>query len=255
MSVDLSTIPSENREDFLQRLQTYGLDTSSVQEPLFVTPSAKVTLAHGPGRESARAPFVFRTTDLTQVKRMIGVDDRLYRNVASKTPLPGTISLGARTVAGRGPGLRDPDRTTFHAGPGMSRDPGTTESTAPSDEQLLQLDTEDLDNIRIAARAYVRGDSKLVSSYSPLFERAFGTITVPIWPLLSVTVAAGSVLEFGPGVNALVAYQVNVEEGGRIVSRGHLTINCTQFNKPGRFRLRPAVTALTSTAFRPIFSE
>ena len=246
MAVDLSSMPPEDREDFQRRLQTYGLDLSAVQEPLAVTPSAKVTLAYGPGRESARAPHVLQTTDLAAVKRMIGVDDRIFRNVASKVAMPRSISLGARSRAAM---AKEAPAAPFHASPGMAVEGA---ARAVSDEHLREMDEGDLSNIRAAARAYVRGDSRLVSSYEPLFTKAIGRITLPIWPLLSITVASGSTLEFGPGVNTLVAYQVIVEPGGKIVSRGHLTVNCTQFRRPGRFRVRP-LGDLT-TPFKPIFN-
>jgi len=253
MPVDVSSIPAEDREDFQRRLQAFGMDLASVQEPLSVTPAAKVALQHGPRRESARAPFLVQTTDLAQVKRMIGVDDRVYRSIASKVALPGPVTLGSKAVAGRATALRDSEPQGFRAAPGLAGHART--SDAVSDEHLRELDRDAVDNVRLAARAYVRGDSSLVASYSPLFAKTLGTITVPVWALLTVTVAAGSVLEFGPGVNALVAYQVIVEEGGRIVSRGHLTVSCTRFRKPGRF-VRPSVaTGLTSSVFRPIFSE
>jgi hypothetical protein len=73
--------------------------------------------------------------------------------------------------------------------------------------------------------------------------------------LPSITVAAGSVLQFGPGVNALVAYEIEIEDGGVIRSQGHLTISCTKMTKP---RKRPGLTTagnLTIGTFRPIFSE
>jgi hypothetical protein len=249
MAVDLSSMPPEDREDFQRRLQTYGLDLSAVQEPLSVTPAAKVTLAYGPGRASARMPHVLETTDLAAVKRMIGVDDRVFRNVAAKVAMPRGISLGARSLAGRSGLARE--KAPFEAGPGMSKDEAAR-AAAVSDEHLREMDEGDLSNIRAAARAYVRGDSRMVSSYEPLFAKAIGRITLPIWVLQTITVASGATLEFGPGVNCLVAYQVIVEPGGKIVSRGHLTVNCTQFRRPGRFRIRP-VGDLTAP-FKPIFN-
>jgi hypothetical protein len=251
MPVDISSIPSNDREDFQRRLRTYDLDVSSVQEPLSVT--ARTVLAYGPGRESARTPHVIQTTDLAKVKRMVGVDDRVFRNIAPGTALPGRVALGTRPVAGRATVARDVDTRQFKAGPGLPLDDATGVPDV-SDDLLRQMDDDDVNNVRLAARSFVRGDTRLVASFSPLFPRVIGTVIVPVWPLLSVTVASGSVLEFGPGVHALVAYQVTVEEGGRIVSRGHLTVNCTVFRKPGRSRPFTTVGALTG-GFRPIFSQ
>jgi hypothetical protein len=191
---------------------------------------------------------------MAKVKRMVGVDDPVFRNVSSKTTLPGTIALGSRASLGRFSVMRDTGAGAFEASPGMAMDDATG-AREVSNDLLRQLDDDDLNNVRLAARAYVRGDSKLVTSYSPLFSRAIGTITIPVWPMLSVTVASGSVLHFGPGVHALVAYQVTIEDGGRIVSQGHLTVNCTRFRKPGRVRPGLVVGGSLTTEFRPIFSE
>jgi hypothetical protein len=117
---------------------------------------------------------------------------------------------------------------------------------------LNALDAEGIENVRLAAAAFVRGNSALVSSYKPLIEATIGAITIPVFALLTVTVASGSVLEFGPGVNVLVAYELEIEAGGIVRSRGHLTVNCTRVRKPSLGVFRPGVGSLTG--FRPIFS-
>jgi hypothetical protein len=257
MPVDLSQLSAEDRQDFERRLGVYGMNASAVQEPLAVTSSA-VTLAYGPNRPSARAPFVLQTRDFAAVKRMVGIDDRVLRNVAPRVTLPGAIELGGRRptgIAGAIGAIRDPESRGYTAAPGLAMDdPG--QAAALSDADLNALDDESINNIRIAARAYVRGNSQLVASYRPLVERVVGQVTIPIWAILNVTVASGSVLEFGPGVNVLVAHKVTIESGGRIRSRGHLTVNCTSITKPGRIIARPLNPNLIGGAvFRPIFSE
>lgn len=122
----------------------------------------------------------------------------------------------------------------------------------PEKLDLRRLDDEALSNVRVAARAFVRGNSELVTSYRAIVERTLGTIQLPIWALLSVKVASGSVLEFGPGVNVLLAFEVEIESGGLIRSRGHLTVNCTNLRKPGRSILASRVIA---GSFRPIFTD
>ncbi|GEM_PF-1372124 len=252
MPIDISGLPAQDRDDFQKRLQVYGMNVASVQEPLAVMPAANVTLAYGPNQQSARAPFVVQTTDMSHVKRMIGIEDRVAQNFSATRALPGAISLGMR-VAGRTMGLGDAGAPSFHASPGMAMDSvAQTSTVAP--EHLNQLDDDDLNNVRLAARAFVRGDSKLVASYSPLFTSVIGQITIPIWAMLTVTVHSGATLSFGPGVNTLVAYQVIIENGGRILSHGHLTVNCTKLVRPSGGAIRPTLVGGLTTAFRPIFN-
>lgn len=255
MPVDISAIPTADREDFQKRLQVYGIDFNAVQEPLSVTGSSVVNLAFGPNRPSVRQPYVLETTDLAQVKRWVGVEDSIGQRLTPR--LPGRIDLGGRTPAVGGRPVGDVQARRFQASPGMMMDEGYSGSL--SDDDLRMLDADDVNNVRLAARAFVRGDARLVSSFKPIFPGVIGKITIPIWPVLSIHVAGGSVLEFGTGVHALVAYEITIEDGGRIVSRGHLTVNCTKMQQGGLRRfLGPLVrTEIGGVAhgFRPIFSE
>jgi len=260
MPVDISTIPAADREDFQKRLQVYGIDINAVQEPLSVAGSSVVNLAFGPNQPSVRQPHVLETTDLAQVKRWIGVEDRIGQRLTPRLKLPGRIDLGGRTPAVGGRPVGDAQARKFQASPNMMMDEGGGYGSSLSDDDLRMLDADDVNNVRLAARAFVRGDSRLVGSFQPLFSSVIGKIIVPIWPLLSIHVASGSVLEFGPGVHALVAYEVIIEDGGKIVSRGHLTVNCTKMQQGGRrfvgppIRIGPRVGGVAG-GFRPIFSE
>lgn len=253
MPVDLGSIPQEDRQDFERRLQTYGLTASALQEELVVGPSSTISLAYGPGRQTVRQPYVLQTTDLAAVKRMVGIDDRVFQRNPSKAPLPGRIDLGQPLGVGR-LGVAEAEGNFYTAAPGLAMDDPRAAAETVGGMDLSRLDDESVNNIRVAARAYVRGNSQLVASYRPIVERAIGQITLPIWPLLKVTVAAGSVLQFGPGVNVLVAWEVEIQEGGRIRSQGHLTVNCTRMRKPGRaVVVRPDIGF--TGGFRPIFRD
>ena len=252
MAADLSQLPAQDRQDFEKRLKLYGLDASGVQDPLIV--AGTVSLAYGPGRESARQPHVVRTTDFAAVKRMIGIDDRVFANVGSRVPLPGRIEVG-RTSAGRLPARpRDAGQGgAFSASPGMAARDYSDDDVASMD--LRTLDDEAITNVRLAARAFVRGNSSLVTSYLPVIQRAVGTITIPVFVPLRVRVPAGTVLEFGTGINVLVAYEVEIENGGTIRSRGHLTISCTKLRRPGGGVIGPLAGGVLTGTFKPIFSE
>jgi hypothetical protein len=234
------------------------MDMTGVQEPLAVT--GAVMLGYGPRVQSAREPFVIQTTDLEAVKRMVGIEDRVARNRAGRMTIPDRIELGIRPGAGAiGAITEAPKRQPFVAAPGRMADaePGGRDLDP---QTLSQLNSDDVENIRRAAYSFVRGNSELVSGYRPLIEAALGTITIPVFALLNVTVEAGSVLEFGPGVHALVAHQITIEFGGMIRTRRHLTINCTKMSRPSRpFLHATLATGVTvgslARSFRPIFSE
>lgn len=220
MSVDLKVLSAEDRQDFERRLTTYGLDTSVVHEGITVQPGSRLTLAYGPGRDSFLKPIVLEVNEFDKLKRMIGIDDRIFQRISQKIPLPRRIELTPNEGAQR-----------RIAGPGVAVAAMPQPEAIPASIDLEKLSSADLDNIRIAARAYLRGNSALVASFKSILEATIGVVIMPVWPLLFVKVSSGSTLEFGPGVNVLVAYDIEIEDGGKIVSYGHLTVNCTKLRK------------------------
>jgi hypothetical protein len=220
MSVDLKALSEEDRQDFERRLANYGLDTSVVQEGITVQPSSRLILAHGPGRDTFIKPVVLEVNEFDKLTRMIGVDDRIFQRMPQKGPLPRRIDL----PLGEGAQRRV-------AGPGLAVAAMPQPEAIPPSIDFEKLTSADLDNIRIAARAYLRGNSALVASFKSILETIIGIVIVPVWPVLFVKVSSGSTLEFGPGVNVLVAYDIEIEDGGKIVSHGHLTVSCTKLRK------------------------
>jgi len=214
LAADLSTLSAEDRADFESRLRVYGLDGSAVQEPLSVQSRSTLTLTAGQGQASARPPIVRQVFDFDVLSTMIGVDDRLFETVPQRSAMPDRMALDLRGV-------------TVVAAPGLRPHTDDMATRIGRDFDLEGLDSGELDNVRLAARAYLRGNSKALSSFKPIIERAIGRVDLPVWPVLNVTVADGSTLEFGPGVNVLAAHEVTIEGSGRIVSRGHLTVNAT----------------------------
>lgn len=145
-----------------------------------------------------------------------------------------------------------------NAGRSLRAAPGLLVRGQPHiDEALNHLDIDtlasrELNIIRTAARAYVRGNSALVKGYKQIIERAIGIVELPVWAYLTIKVSAGSTLAFGPGINVLVAYDIEIEDGGRIVSQGHLTVNVTKLRKTGIplvGLLRPVQDATRRTIF------
>jgi hypothetical protein len=90
-----------------------------------------------------------------------------------------------------------------------------------------RLSRDQLETLRFAAQAYVRGDLSVAADLKPAIEGFFEHFQVAAWPFILVTVKSNAVLEFGPGAHNLTAHKILVEPGGTIRSRGHLTVNCT----------------------------
>jgi len=227
MPVDLSGLSDADRADFTSRLDVYGLDESVVQQEIRVQPNSRVPLTYGAGRDTLLRPTVVRVADFDQLNSMIGVNDRLFERIPPDVPLPQPFELAP------GGGL-----------PRLTAAVGLPRAAAPRAEGVRRIDIDalepqQLDNVRTAARAFLRGNSELVASFKPIIEHTIGTVELPVWPLLYVRVADGSTLEFGPGINVLVAYDIEIEGNGRIVSKGHLTVNATKLRKTGAVVIGP----------------
>lgn len=237
MGVDLTQLSDADRQDFSARLAVFGLDSTVVSPELSVPNSSQIRLAHGQGRESFVKPVVLQVRDFTQLKRMIGVDDRIAQARRQITRLPERLEL-----RGRG-------NSSFVAAVGMPQAPAPQIADTLSSVDLKALSPTQLDNIRRAARTFVRGNSNLVGSFQPVLEHTIGAVEVPVFLFLVVRVARGATLEFGPGNHALCAWKVQIEPGGRIISRGHLTISCTIMSQPSlAFPLNPNVFNVASGA-------
>jgi hypothetical protein len=127
---------------------------------------------------------------------------------------------------------------------------GREEGSSPRyDEHVLARDV---------AKAYLYGDSRKLAPFKAWLADRFPSVAVAVWPFLNVIVKSGSVLEFGPGPNVLVAASVTIESGGLVRARGSLKIDATSLEKslPGlTTTLNPALlnVALVSRARAPTY--
>lgn len=227
--MDVNALRDEDRQDFEKRLANYGLTPSSLlTTQLHTVPSTITPLYHGPGVASAFKPIVLKTADFSDVNKWIGVPDSVFENRADPVTPPARLSF---------------------SGVDMRR----SNIEIPLADALQKIKRKDLSseqilNIRTAARAYLRGDSRKLQDFKPWIEKVYPTIDVVVWPLLEIVVKSGSVLEFGPGPHVLVAYSLTVEEGGVVRSYGHLKIDVTVFKKQSNLTgvvttLNPALLA------------
>jgi hypothetical protein len=208
----LDTLSDSDRRDFEQRLGTLGLNADALLAPELISAQSTVTtLTMTPSVPSQFRPVVLRTSDFNQLNRWVGVPDRVFDNVPPIVELPPQrLSAVARELR--------PSRRIDRV-----RDVARAPGTVP--EQPLS--SEDLASVRVAARAFLRGDSRRVAHFKDLIERVFPVVEISVWPFLNVVVKSGSVLEFGPGQNTLVAHTLTIEEGGRIRSYGNLDVSAT----------------------------
>jgi hypothetical protein len=195
MTTTLDSIPVAEKADFLKRLMVYGLDETSVLQPDLVVPQrTTMVLSTSPG--SFLQPHILSTNNLDELKKWIGIPDRRFE----KSSLKSTFKVPAQ--------IPKKIKTNVKAQPG--------ERNAPAES----FASEDFNAIREATLAYIWGNSSLASKFKPIVEEAFGKFQVAIWPLLTITVKRGAVLELGGGANVLCVWKIVIEEGGQVRSTG-----------------------------------
>lgn len=241
----LSELNDEDRADFKARLGVFGVDESVlIAKELTTNASTITTLTTRRDTASQYRPVVLRTSDFDRVNRWIGVPDQVFDQVDPIVEMPasrrdGLLSRFGRPRTGvveRGVSRRLIAGTGVSRAEGGERAPLAAAAEVSRTEMLSAMSAEDLLEVRTAARAYLRGDSRKLVDYKRIIEGLFPIIEIPAWIFLNVTVKSGSVLEFGPGPNALVAYSITIEEGGVIRTYGDLTVSATILR-----RTKPAV--------------
>lgn len=236
----LAGLSPEDRDDFKARLGVFGVDESVIAAPeLTTTPSTITTLTTRPDTPSQFRPVLLRTSDFDRVNQWIGVPDSTFDHADAVVELPAARREGvlSRFAGPRAAVIERGVSRRLTVGPGGA---GPAEARAvgapPAAELVASMSSEDLSEVRAAARAYLRGDSRRLAGYKPVIEAVFPVVEIPLWPFLNITVKSGSVLEFGPGPHALVAHTLTIEEGGVVRSYGDLTVSATILR-----RTRPSV--------------
>jgi hypothetical protein len=198
--------------EFAKLLEQYCLTPEDAEQDELIVPCRSVvTLSASPQHSSYRRPKLLQTTDLDVLKRWIGVP-----NAAVK----------GRCLVDR------EQRAAFKevyrpAALQTAREPQT--AAVPAAARM--------DALRAHAQAYIYGDASLVAQAKPSIENHFAIFTVAVWLFPKIKVSSGSVLLFGTGANTLLASELEIEEGGQIISLGPLTVRV--------MTLRKTVPALT----------
>lgn len=213
-----------DRQDFEKRLSKYGLDTSTILAQDLTTARSSITQLYTSTQvQSAFRPVILKTGDFDTVKKWIGVPNALVE---------------------KGYSVEAPRKVRL---PEMELKRSTKAARAQKAEQEYNresLTSENLTHIRDVARAYLRGDSRKLSEYKGWIKSIFPIVSVSFWPFFNITVKSGSVLEFGPGPNVLIACSITIEEGGLVRSYGDLKVDATILRKeepPLIYKLDPSL--------------
>lgn len=220
-----------DQKDFEGRLSTYGLSPSHlITESLSTIRGAKTTLSMRSDAGSRFAPIVLKTDRFEEAAQWLGVPNE------ARVPVPPV----------RMPRLSGIDAGRF------ATEASTREVLANVGRE--EFTSDQLSQVRSMARAYLRGDSRELATFKPWIEKIFPHFTVPIWAFQEITVESGSVLEFGPGPNVLVAYSLTIESGGVVRAYGDLKVDVTILSKKIPFQIHTVNEALlssfASSAFR-----
>jgi hypothetical protein len=196
---------SERAEPNREILHRYCIEESELKEELVVPCRSIVTLSASPRHASHRPPRVVTTRDLDELKAWIGIDDQAVPN---------------RCLAESE--HRREMKSLCRMCNGENRQEGDSGDFRARVHQAERAHAKN-DSIRAHARSYLYGDSRLVQEAKPVIERFFVAFSVYVWAFPDIRVKSGSVLAVGPGANTLIAKNIEIEEGGRIVSIGSLT--------------------------------
>lgn len=248
----LDALSAEDRRDYEARLARLGLDTSAIQADVLETGAGQSMRLNMVG-DSQFKPLIFQTKDLRELRKWIGTPERVA-NRREQSPMNRILkseAIDKALLAGRTSvvqsALRSRKTKTAKGSAEISR-AGLASMSGIKAEHLAakvlrckecaargetteKLNADELNTLRAAARTFIHGDAALVEEYRPAVEAFFDVFQVAVWLPLRIVVKKNSTLTLGPGVHNLTAYEMVVEEGGRVVSYGHLNVSVTKLRK------------------------
>lgn len=248
----LDALSAEDRRDYEARLARLGLDTSAIQADVLETSAGQSMRLNMIG-ESQFKPLIFQTKDLRELRKWIGTPERIAdrREQSPLNRILKTESIESALLKTRAPvmpsavksrktktakGSVDVARAGLASMSGIRAEHLAAKvqrckECAARGEATEKLDTDELNALRAAAKTFIHGDIALVEEYRPAVEAFFEVFQVAVWLPLRIVVKKNSTLTLGPGVHNLTAYEMIVEEGGRVVSHGHLNVSVTKLRK------------------------
>jgi hypothetical protein len=210
----LDSLSAADSAEFEKRLSVYGLDASAVLQPDLVVPANTTMTLSASDPKSFMQPRLLNTTNLSELKTWIGIPDTLFQ--AGKLSRA-TIKLPTAVA----PEIEAPVAERLAVAP-----------VAGVDVARAALPAAELANTRVAANAYLFGDSALVAGYKTAVEKLFPNFQIIFWPFLTITVNPGSILTIGPGQNVLFAWKIVIHEGGVVYApHGNLKVDSVILQK------------------------
>lgn len=256
-----------DRSDFQARLALLDLNEEMVGERTLEVAEGQ-SLRLDMTAESPVQPTILRTSDITQLRRWIGTPERA---AAKRTTIPAEAILQkvrrseAAEIAEAAPRkvAKAFSRAEKASKAGVARGVSLAELSGVSAERLsaslrevqagkdVRMSAAETDAVRAAARTMIHGDYASVAEYRPAVEAFFKEFHVAAWLFKKILVKRNSTLILGPGVHNLTAYELEIEEGGRVLSYGHLTVRVTQL-RHSKFTIKWPLHVMTDfTALRP----
>jgi hypothetical protein len=205
----LNTLNIEDRQDFEARLARHELSASLVQDRIQASGGAITRIGISSGWFKPHAIPVNSVATLT---KMFGVPDQLLKKEASKN---------VAKVVNWQPKTKELQRLMD------SKDARAVDAFKHIDFKRIHPD--DQKAIHQIALGFGRGMATHIEQHRALVDAYLRGIQFQVlrWPFFNVYVGPNSVLEFDEHVHAVVAYQVTIDVGGRIHSRGSLMVDCT----------------------------
>lgn len=210
---------------FLKTLELFAVKPVELERDLETAPRTVTVLSAHPRHATCFRPRILHTSDLAELKRWIGTPDEAVKGRC-------LVDREERAV------LADLRRGLKMAMPEKER---PEKERAKEQQAQGAAAGNKLDALRAHVRAYLYGDSTLAASAKPLIEEHYRVFAVAVWPFRKITVRSGSVLLLGPGANVLLAGELEIEQGGQIMSLGPLTIRVATLRKTTPVAIMPPI--------------
>lgn len=197
---------------FLKTLELFAVKPAELERDLETAPRSVTVLSAHPRHATCLRPRMLHTSDLAELKRWIGTPDEAVK---------GRCLLDREERAALAELRRSLKQTAEEKEKAREKEVAAAAAVAGNK----------LDALRAHVRAYLYGDSNLVATAKPVIEAHYGLFAIALWPFRKITVRSGSVLLLGPGANVLLAGELEIEQGGQIISLGALTIRVATLRK------------------------
>jgi hypothetical protein len=232
-------IDEKLRADFAKRYGRFCAHEEDVPHDELVIPCRSVVrLAASAKQPSARAPIIKSTNDIDELKSWIGVPNLQAKRECQVEREHSREMAEIRKLLDTKAARSEQDPNVEEA--------AATKASGPRGALMTRLRASPnagakFDAIRAHARAYLYGNSSNMASAKPVLEAVFAPFKVIVWLFPKVIVRSGATLVFGTGANVLTASELEIEQGGQVVSHGSLTVHVSNLKKTKPFTIHTPI--------------